>query len=362
MTERDDFERRLREDLVRTAQLFRAPTGAAQRAIDAARTRVEPGRLRQRRSRHWVPPLAAAAVLIIASGVAMVNLTSGRTGPATPSIASSARAPEASGPTSLSPSPASDTAPKATRAPASPSAALSKQVSLGAATLTIPRGWVARAATTFKEWPTWCLEPSTTPLTPATCLVMFREVPDSWTGQALDPTIEGGLSSNPEYCGVNGLSGRPPDLLEYGDRTFGGRPADYRRWHYDCANGTIYLIEQYVVATGPGYVLFSEHAGSQVHEVMTTIAKTASVPARTTPLRYADTGFVRSVTHEGGSYQITLDRVVTSSRRTPINNNPATYPYVIPDATASDFKLAPAVGDLIFIATDGYQVKQAYRY
>ena len=358
MTELHDFERRVREDLVRTAQLLTPPTGAVERAIDAARAQVEPKHLRERRVQRWMLPLAAAAaVLVIASGVTLVNQASQGTGPAGPSpspLPSVSTRP-------TSPPPVSSAIPPSTsRGSASQPGALTQRVTLGTATLSIPQGWVARPAKSPKDWPTWCLEPSRTPVTPTTCLVMFREVPDSWTGEALDPTIAGGMSSNPQYCGT-GASQPKPGLLEYGDRPFGGRPADYRRWQYDCANGTTYRIEQYVVATGPGYILFSEHAESQVHDVMTTIATTASVPAQSAPVRYADTGIVRSVTHESDGYHITLDRVITAGR-TPVNDNPATYPYVIPDAIASQMNPALAVGDLIFIATDGHQVKQAYRY
>jgi hypothetical protein len=361
MTELHDFERRVREDVVRTAQLFRAPTGAAERAIDAARAQVELEPLRERHVRHWIVPLAAAAaVLVIASGVTFVNHASQGIDPVGPSPSP---LPSVSPSPTTTPSPT--TAPTPTTAP--PPAALTHRVTLGTATLSIPSGWAARRMPEGPPgWPaSWCLEPSTTPLPKltdpnATCLVMFREVPDSWTDQPLDPTLEGGLSSNPSYC--NDGRKAPPGLLDYADRTFGGRPADYRRWQYDCANGTTYRIEQYVVATGPGYVLFSEHADSNVHDAMATIAKTASVPAQSTPLRYADTGFVRSVRHESDGYHITLDRVVTASRLAPINNNPATYPYVIPDTIESNFSPALKVGDLIFIATDGYHVKQANPY
>jgi hypothetical protein len=361
MTELHDFERRMREDLVRTAQLLRPPPGAVERAIDAARAQVEPEHVREPRLWHRLLPLAAAAaVLVIAFGLALVvNVSQG----SRPAESGPGPLPSVSTPsTSVSPTPASSATASATSGTsAPPPRALTRRVTLGTATLSIPQDWVARRSTTSGDWPTWCLGPSTTQPTPTNCPVMFREVPDSWTGQALDPTIEGGLSSNPQYCGT-GSQPRRPGLREYGDRSFGGRPADYRRWQYDCANGTIYRIEQYVVATGPGYILFSEDAQSQVHDAMTAIAKTASVPAQSTPVRYADTGIVRSVTHETDGYHITLDRVVTSGGPKPINNSPATYPYVIPDAIASQFKPAVAVGNLVFIATDGYHVKQAYPY
>lgn len=367
MTELEDFERRLREDLVRSAELHQPPTGAAQRAIDSARARVAPTDLHDRRMRHWTLPLAAAAAaLLMVSGVAMLNSTSQGTGQASPSPASSETPRSTSpAPTTASPSPASSKTPRSTShapttAPPPPAIGLTHRVVLGTATLSIPRGWIARTLLPSGGWPTWCLEPSTTPLTSATCLVIFREVPTSWTGQALDPTTAGGWEGNSQYCGVGDASGRQPGLLDYGDRTFGVRPADYRRWQYNCASGTI-RVEQYVVATGPGFILFSERAGPKVHDAMATIAQTASVPAESTPLRYADTGIVRSVTHTPAGYQVTLDRVVSPSRPL-INDNPATYPYMIPEAIAAKLNPAPSIGDLIFIATDGYRVREAVRY
>jgi hypothetical protein len=191
---------------------------------------------------------------------------------------------------------------------------------------------------------------------------MFRETPRS-VGQdlGLDPNVEGGWVGNPQYCGTGGPA-RQPGLLEYNDRTFGGRPADYRRWEFDCSNGTVYRIEQYVVASGPGYILFSERADAQVHQIMASIAATAAIAPQVTPLRYADTGIVRSVIHQADGYHIALDRVVIGDRGGPINKNAATYRYVIPDAVAAQWKLRPAVGLLLYLATDGYRVTQAYRF
>jgi hypothetical protein len=360
MTDLQEFEANLRRTITSTARGITPPAGAVDRAIDAARAGAVASARPRGKAARWALPLAvAAAVAIIAAVVPLIVHTTRHNPPADPSVSPPPTVSTA--PSLPTASPSTSASAPTSRPPRSHPVAPTKRVTLGSATLTIPRGWVARSepSASTGKWPTWCLEPSTTPASSTTCLVMFREIPAAWTGQAVNPDIEGGWSSNPEYCGP-GTSGQR-NLLAYDDRTFGTRQADYRRWHYACNSGATYDIEQYVVATGPGYILFSEHADAQIHDVMTSIAKTAQLPAQAAPLRYGDTGIVRSVIHAADGYHVTIDRVVMSATP-PINNNPATYPYVISNSVAAQFKLTPAIGKRIFVATDGHRVVQAYKF
>ncbi len=361
MTDLQDFEADLRRAIASTARDLTPPAGAADRAIDAARAGVTASARPRGHISRWALPLAvAAAVAIIAAIVPLVVHLTRHDPPAGPSI--SPRPTVSTTPSVPTGSPSRSAAASTSRPPPKSHAVPpTKRITLGSAMLTIPRGWVARSRplASTGNWPTWCLEPSTTPASSTACLVTFREVPGSWTGQAMDPNIEGGWSSNPQYCGP-GKSGQH-NLLAYDDRTFGARQADYRRWHLVCNSGATYDVEQYVVATGPGYVLFSAHADAQVHDVLTSIARTAQLPAQVAPLRYADTGIVRSVVHAADGYHVAIDRVVTSATP-PINNIPTTYPYVISNSVAAQFKLIPTIGDRIFVATDGHRVVQAYKY
>jgi hypothetical protein len=362
------FDTELRQEMIRAARSLPVPSGAVDRAIEAARSHAAASPPIRRRIRPLIPAIAAAiAILVIVSVVTVAAHRTRRVAPGTTASTGLSTAPPPSTPThsgSSGPSPNS-TSPPSSRGsaspPSTPSAAPTRRVTLGDATLSIPADWAARAwsAVSSGNWPTWCLGPPPSAAN-APCLVMFRETPRS-SGLGLDPNVEGGRASNPQYCGTGGPV-RQPGLLEYDDRSFGGRPADYRRWQYNCANGTVYRIEQYVVATGPGYILSSEHADTLVHTVMANIASTASIPAQSASLRYADTGIVRSVSHQADGFHIALDRVVISGRGAPINNNPATYPYTIPDPIAASSKLIPAVGELVFVGTDGFQVKLAYRF
>jgi hypothetical protein len=100
-----DFERQVRAGLFRTVESVNPSQGAAERAIAAARSQAESQHLRQRRVRHWIMPLAAAAAaVVLVAGVALVrqsNLDDGPAGPSPSPQPSLTTTPEPS----LSPSP-----------------------------------------------------------------------------------------------------------------------------------------------------------------------------------------------------------------------------------------------------------------
>jgi hypothetical protein len=200
---------------------------------------------------------------------------------------------------------------------------------------------------------TWCLSPAPLPSPVHVgqhCPIRFSSVPPRIL---LSVDTEGGIVSNPEYCGPGDQG--TGTLVSYSDSKLGNRPADYRHWLFVCNDGKRWPIEQYVADNAPGYILFSDQADPTIHAALTSIAKSAVLPAMSGPLRLADLGIVRTMTPlAGGGYHITLDRVV---RGLPglINNNPATYPYDLPAASRPGGG-PPRVGALIEVFTDGKKV------
>jgi hypothetical protein len=114
------------------------------------------------------------------------------------------------------------------------------------------------------------------------------------------------------------------------------------------------LIEQYVVATGPGYILYSDWTDPTVHDVMTGIVIRSSMPRQTSALRLMDRGYIRSVDRTASGVRISIDRVVSGINGV-VNNNPATYKYVIP--TAMFDSAGVQVGSLVVVHTDGVTVR-----
>ena len=94
----------------------------------------------------------------------------------------------------------------------------------------------------------------------------------------LDVDAQGGFYGDPpQRCAPNV---EVPEHQTFGDRTFGGRTADWRRWESHCSKTNRPIdIEQYVVATGPAYILYSTHANATVHAAMTEIATSSTLPA-----------------------------------------------------------------------------------
>jgi len=85
MTEPQDFEHQLRQELLRTAESASPRPGAVERAIDAARTQAAPPQVQERPARRWFLPLAAAAAAaVILAGVTLVSQADLGTAPAGP--------------------------------------------------------------------------------------------------------------------------------------------------------------------------------------------------------------------------------------------------------------------------------------
>jgi hypothetical protein len=171
------------------------------------------------------------------------------------------------------------------------------------------------------------------------------------TFAALMPEVAGGFNGNPpQPCG-----GAPQYLSTHettGDRGFGGRVADYRRWDFTCRTVRYHSWEQYVVATVPAFVLYSSTADqATAHDGMTLIAEHSALPTQTAPLRLLDRGYIRSITRSGSLDTLAIDRTAGDP---PVNNNPTTYRYELPDNLLAHAGLH--IGELIDIRTDGDHV------
>ncbi len=321
--------------------------------------------------RPWLVPLLAAACVLLLVGVtfgARQLATTHRTQPTAPTP--SVTPPPPSGSPTASPTPSSSSSSRQSLGnSANPGGSTPGQtpvtVQLDGATLQLPGGWVARRASEYQAAnadPTagWCLTPQSTPVSTArySCPIVFN--PISSRGSSLDSDKESGFNSNPEFCypnqgsgGVGGGTAR----TQSSDRTVGDRAADYRRFDIDCANGLQFVVEQYVVATGPAYALTFEAPAGPGAEARSAaldyLAQHASLPAQSSSVRLYDHGYIRSITPVSGGVRIALDRVVPGPNG-PENNNPATYDYLVPSSISGESTLA--VGSLFSVWTDGSQV------
>ena len=357
-----DFERELRADLARTGQAIMPRPDAADAAITAARAQVAPPTGRP--TIKWPLPLAAAAAVVaLTIGVAVAANSGHHAGPAHPTVTPTVTPTGTPTPTpSQAPTPTHTPSPThsatATATHSGPPAS-TKQVFAFSASFRIPDNWVARPGVlppgASYDLPTYCIQPATTPVNSTACLIMFQSI-SSNANVAIDPNIASGTASNPEFCFGTGNRGTGK-LADYTDRTFGSRTADYRHWLYNCGNGTSYDVQQYVVDTGPGFILYSEHASGLTGQVMTTIAQTAVLPAQTATLRYGEWGTVRSVSHGVDGETITIQRAVVDGF-TILHRYPGTDSYFVPATALEGSPIT--VGTLIYVITNGSRVTTVY--
>jgi hypothetical protein len=294
----------------------------------------------------WLLPLlaAAAVIAVVAGSVAAVRLTDSHPGPA-----------PATRPPSVTHTPGPTFAPDR-----------SGTVTTGGVTITLPPGWVLRdyhrylgpgMAIGFQG--EWCLTPRSTVPKVDGCPVRLERLAAKTAGLA--PDIQGGILSNPHFCYP--LKGRPRETFQAETRQFGGRAAEWRRWTIACANSTKrYVIEQYVVTSGPPYILFAPNAGPAEHDAMTSIVHSATLPARTSTLELADEGYLRTISHHADGVHITIDRVATGDGHV-IHLTPRTRAYVVPTrvfrhGTPSGDRLH--LGDLVYVGSDGTRVTQVF--
>lgn len=299
----------------------------------------------------WVLPLlAAACVAAVVGGIAL-----GASGALTDD---NAVPPGNSSPPLPSPSPHTTT---------EPNHLTYETFALGGATLAVPNGWTVGAPTDAEYGSSWCVFPKG--LDPATdpdgCPIAFQTLiqptksqPGSEPYTWLDVDREGfGIGDPPQYC-----TPKQPTVQEQsGDRTFGGRAADWRLFDRSCPNGHTFESEQYVVATNPGYGLFAAMSNAQIHSAMTEIVEYSRLPRQADSLRLMDRGIVRSADRGTDGVVVAIDRVVRpDDQKSPvINYNPTTYRYLVPTSVYDDAHVS--VGDQVKLETDGVQVLQFYR-
>jgi len=211
------------------------------------------------------------------------------------------------------------------------------------AVLPMPAGWVARIVEAG-TWPALCLSRAgqPAPSTRHACPMWLRGISADSAGR--EPDVGDSVTV---VC---------PDLrlLDFRRTTLGGRQADYRRWAVVCGAGARSSVEQYLVATGPGYTWCSERADAAVHAVLARLRSVIQLPRQTTALPYEVIGTVAAVRHVGTEYHVTVQpsESYDGGRVQPM---PGAVPerFVVPD------RLMPArvaLAGLVRLRTDGSRV------
>ena len=235
-----------------------------------------------------------------------------------------------SGTSTVAPAPPVTAGPTRSVTPAGP------VVQLGGAALHLPLGWVARdyrgyltKGVSTLEAQAWCLTPADRPVSTA----QFSCPVDSAPSRTRRPATRSMWTSGrlPERSGVLLPRGRQLESVRSADVTFGGRRADFRRFDHRCADGKRWRIEQYMVASSPGYILYSQTVDNEISAVMAQLVASATLPAQTSAVRYYDHGYVRSIVPDAGGVRISIDRVEPGPGGL-VNNNPRTYDYFVPQS------------------------------
>lgn len=237
-------------------------------------------------------------------------------------------------------------------------------VRLGAADVYLPPGWVARDIARYQPeggssvFPGWCLTPRSVPVStaPDACPVSLLAV--QVKGNPLDVDLQGGLAANPAPCGQRDFTTDESSR----EGRFGGRSAEWRNWVMHCATGRTVRIQQYVVPTRPGYILYTGRATAPTRAAMAEIAARSRLPRQSAPLRLMDRGVVSAVQRGPHQVIVSLHRVVRSQSRTA-PAAPGVVRYVVPRSVfdAGAFNGAIKAGVRVYLATDGYRVTQIYR-
>lgn len=229
-------------------------------------------------------------------------------------------------------------------------------VRLGAATIVLPGGWTAVPAARWHQTgessvfgpDDWCLQPTSTPVRrTGICHLEFTAV--DHTRNQFVPLWQGGAYGDPpQYCAPHAISGK--DITEQaGVRTFGGRVASWRQWRYVCTPTDTRIVEQYVVPTGPAFILFSDDANNARQTVFSTVAKYSTLPKQSSRLPIGDSGTITAVEHVGNRVRITIRRTDTSTGST------RTVPYLV-SLVMYRHGYSPKTGDKIYVDTNGTSV------
>lgn len=309
-------------------------------------------------TRAWLTPLAAAAaVLVVAGGIAGSQLLAR---PATNQPATTGSpigtAAASTGQVTVSTTPTAGGAGSSSPT-GSGSVAITPTTQRhdlgGGIVLDTPAGWrVSSGAVDYNgPTPVWCLTaPGSTGCT-AVFSVVDAQLP-------VDVELEGGMLSNPQYCDAADPAAKRTTKAST-TATFGGRQADYRWWHWTCSSSS-FDIAQYVVASPPGFVLFSDRADQSVRTALAQIAGSSTLPAATAGgLRFNDQGTVVSATRVADGVDITLDRMIGTYINDWTSAGLAPVRYHLP-SSAQGFSSMPAdlTRQRLQLFTDGSTVTQ----
>ncbi len=374
MSDHDPFENRVRRmlndsvdarlrDTPRTPPPFRASPALATRGHRSRRART-----------RWLPPLLAAACIAAAvlASIAGAKLINADPRPAVPDPngpTTLRQSPEPSAtPSTTAPSPFPDPSRTAKSTPttipplarqssatATPKPPATRQVSVLGATFTLPRDWEARNFNRYRDYDggsdSFCLTPSSLPVPrDRTCPLKLSLVTD-YKKFWLDPDAQTGFDNNFDHCAGSKTARYETD---YGVRDFGGRDAEWRSWRIGCADGRTYNQEQYETPTAVPYILFAEKVTNRIHDVMTTVVRTAQLPAATRPLRLADSGRITSIRRSGATATVTLARQVRIGSKRRDQGGSATYRMPVSKLTY-DHRSAKR-GSTVSLWTDGRKV------
>ena len=346
----------------RTPPAFTAPT-AAERAKRRWFT--------DRRAPWALPLLAAACVAAVVGATAIAAsglLADDKQAPPVNSMPAPSPSPSvvpsptASLSATTTPTPTTSTATSApnTESTSAPNHLKYENVELGGATIAVPAGWKLDNPVGSGQYTQWCLQPihPDAVARASGCAINFSVIdpPASAHPAFFDVDIEGwGSGDPPQYCAPD----RPQMTEQTGDRSFGGRMADWRLFDRSCPDGKTYESEQYVVATNPAYAMFAWMSDAEIHAAMTEIAEYSILPQQQDPLRLADRGVLETVDRGQDGVTVTIDRVVRAvnsagERIRFINNNPATYTYLVPTTLFDEASVG--VGVRVRLETNGRQV------
>ena len=287
--------------------------------------------IRERRRSPWVLPLTAAACVaaIVGGTVAASRL-----------LAKHDDAPGTHHTTVASPTPV-------------------PTVRVSDARIAVPRGWAVRKAAAPQRGWGWCIVPTGAAAHACTVSLLRISGAPAEVAQSFDVDSPGVIGDPPQFvCGDVSA----PRTETYAVRSFGGQPAQWRRWDAHCARtGHSLRIEQWSDASVPTWVMSgsSVDGGGAMSTVMAYVAKHSELRVTTGPARAMDRGVIRAVHPTATGVRIELDRTVLVRSLGTIrdaNPDPATYEYVVPRAIWSGAHVK--VGQRIRLWTDGRTVQK----
>lgn len=237
-------------------------------------------------------------------------------------------------------------------------------VRLHDSTFPLPPGWTAAAvplaSSAYRGVELWCLRHTTEePRAPlSSCDVVVERVDGANANtDILDVRETVAVVGAP--CQYSGAV-----LTDASKSTFGGRAADFRRFRFSCLTPVPRLTvrpAEYIVATDPGFIIYSPNPDADLVALMRTVAHSATLPAQDLPLRLSDIGIVRTATRNPDqSWTVTIERVIWDGAGGYAIPDTSTYTYRIPKvAWTSVTYVGPPVEQVIRLNSNGQRVLNA---